>query len=74
MGSIVGLVDSVGLGDMMEVSLRLCAMARHYPEHQVYAYVRPKTYDEACSLLLNSEIDFMVAADRITDKFHSWLP
>jgi putative glycosyltransferase (TIGR04372 family) len=74
MGSIVSIVDSCGLGDMMEVSLRLCAMARHFPEHQVYAFVRPKSYDEACSFLLNSEIDYLFSADRITDKFLSWMP
>lgn len=74
MTSIVGIVNSAGLGDLMEVNLRLCAVARHYPQHQVYAFVNPKTYDEACSLMLNPEIDFLVAGDRITDKFFGMMP
>jgi len=74
MGSIVSMVNSPGLGDLMEASLRLCAMARQFPEHQVYAFAAPKTYDEACSLLLNSEIDYLFFSDRITDKFLAWMP
>ena len=74
MGSIVSTVSSAGVGDTMEVSLRLCAYARHFPNHEVYAFVNPKTYDEACSLVLNPEIDFLFSVDRWTEKFTTYLP
>jgi putative glycosyltransferase (TIGR04372 family) len=58
----------------MEVSLRLCAFARHYPRHKVYVFAAPKTYDEACSFLLNPEIEYLFSAERVTDKFLAWMP
>jgi putative glycosyltransferase (TIGR04372 family) len=76
MNAIVMMLSCHALGELVVRNLYLCALSRHFPSSPVYAIVDPTTPDQAMSLLLNPRIDYMLVADRMSNKFlsgMSWL-